>query len=53
MYIYVHIYPHTVEYWHKKKGIQPFVTASLDLKIIKLGEVSQVDKDRYSMILLI
>ena len=46
---------YTVEYClaTKKKKILPFVTVWADLENIMLSEVSQSDKDKYHMILLI
>ena len=41
-------------YWAvKKKKIVPFVTAWRDMKSFMLNEVSQSEKDKYDMILLI
>ena len=37
----------------KKNEIMPFVVTWMDLGIIILSEVSQADKDKYHMILLI
>ena len=37
----------------KKKEIIPFAATFMDLEIIILSEVSQTEKDKYHMILLI
>ena len=37
----------------KKNGIMPFAATWMDLEIIILSEVSQTQKDKYHMILLI
>ena len=48
-------YIYTMEYHSaiKKKEILPFVTAWMDLESIMLSEISQSEKDKYHMILLI
>jgi len=38
---------------HKKKEIMPFAATWIHLEIILLSEVSQTEKDKYHMILLI
>ena len=38
---------------HKKNEIMPFVATWMDLEIVILSEVSQKEKDKYHMILLI
>ena len=38
---------------HKKNEIMPFAATLIDLEIITLSEVSQTEKDKYHMILLI
>ena len=38
---------------HKKNEIMPFAATWMDLEIIILSEVSQTEKDKYRMILLI
>ena len=49
----VHIY--TMEYYLaiKKNEIMPFAIIWMDLEIVILSEVSQTEKDKYRMILLI
>ena len=48
-------YIYTVEYYSaiKKNEILPFETTWMDLKSIVLSEISQREKDKYCMILLI
>ena len=48
-------YIYTVEYSSsiKKNEIMPFVATWMDLEIVILSEVSQTEKDKYHMILLI
>ena len=48
-------YRHTTEYYSaiKKNKIMPFAAKQMDLEIIMLSEVSQKEKDKYHMILLI
>ena len=48
-----HIY--TMEYYlaMKKNEIMPFAATWMDLEIVILSEVSQTEKDKYHMILLI
>ena len=48
-------YTYTVEYYSaiKKNEIMPFAVTWMDLEIIILSEVSQKEKDKYHMILLI
>ena len=38
---------------HKKNEVMPFAATWMDLEIIILSEVSQTEKDKYHMILLI
>ena len=47
-------YIYTIEYYPaiKKNETMPFVATRMDLKIIILSEISQIEKDKY-MILLI
>ena len=46
---------YTMEYYSaiKKNEIMPFAATWMDLEIIILSEVSQTEKDKYHMILLI
>ena len=46
---------YTVEYYSaiKKNELMPFVSTWMDLEIIILSEVSQTEKDKYHMKLLI
>ena len=46
---------YTMEYYSaiKKKKVLPFVTVWVDLENIMLSEISQSEKDKYHMILLI
>ena len=65
IYIYIHTYTHThyththththngILLAHKKDEIIPFAATWIDLEIIVLREVSQTEKDKYHMILLI
>ena len=48
-------YTHTHEYYAviKKNEIMPSAATWMDLEIIILSEVSQKEKDKYNMILLI
>ena len=48
-------YIYTMEYYSaiKKNEIMPFAATWMDLKIVILSEVSQTEKDKYHMILLI
>ena len=38
---------------HKKKKIMPFAATLMEIKTLKLSEISQNEKDKYHMILLI
>ena len=43
--IYIHTYPHTMEYYSaEKKEIMPFAVSRMELEIVRLGEVSQQRK---------
>ena len=61
MYIYLHTHTcththtHKMEYYSaiKKNEILPSAATWKDLEIITLSEVSQTEKDKYHMILLI
>ena len=46
---------YTMEYYLaiKKKKMLPFVTAWMDLENMMLSEISQAEKDKYHMILLL
>ena len=48
-------YISTLEYYPaiKKNEIMPFVATWMDLEIVILSEVSQTQKDKYHMVLLI
>ena len=48
-------YIYTTEYYLaiKKNELMPFAATQMDLEIIILSEVSQTEKDKYHMILLI
>ena len=48
-------YIYTMEYYSaiKKNEIMPFTATWMDMEIIILSEVSQTEKDKYHMILLI
>ena len=48
-------YKYTMEYYStmKKNRIMPFAAPWMDLEIVILNEVSQTEKDKYHMILLI
>ena len=48
-------YLYTMEYYSaiKKNEIKPFVATWMDLEIVILSDVSQTEKDKYYMILLI
>ena len=49
------VHTHNMEYYSgiKKKEILPFVTTWKDLEDIMLSEMSETEKDKYSMISLI
>ena len=48
-------YIYTTEYYSvfEKNGIMPFETMWMDLEIVILSEVSQTEKEKYCMMLLI
>ena len=48
-------YVYTMEYYSaiKKNEIMPFAATWMDLEMIILSEVSQTEKDKYHIILLI
>ena len=49
----VHIYSGILLSHKQKNEIMPFAATWMDLEIIILSEVSQTEKDKYHMILLI
>ena len=51
----IHTHTHTMEYYSaiKKNEIMPLAATWMDLEIIIQSEVSQTEKDKYDMILLI
>ena len=54
--VYTYAHTHTrngILFSHKKNEIMPFAATWMDLEIIILSEVSQKEKDKYHMILLI
>ena len=55
VYIYIYIYIYIMEHYSaiKKKEIIPFAATRVDLEIVILSEVSQAEKKKYRMILLI
>ena len=48
----VHIY-NGILFSHKKNKIMPFAATWMDLEIVILSEVSQTQKEKYPMILLV
>ena len=52
---HTHTHIHTMEYYSaiKKNEIMPCAATWMDLETIILSEVSQTEKDKYNMILLI
>ena len=55
IYVYTHTYIHTMEYCStiKKDGILPFAAIGMNMEGIMLSEISQAEKDKYCMLLLI
>ena len=55
VYIYICIYIYRIEYYSavKMNEILPFATMQMDLESIMLSEISQTEKDKYSMLSLI
>ena len=54
MYIYVYIYTYNRTLFnHKKYEIMPFAATKMDLEIIILSEVSQTEKDKYMISLIL
>ena len=54
MYVYVHVHTHThtLEYYSTiKNEVLPFATMWIDLEGIMLSEISQTEKDKYSILL--
>ena len=49
-YIYTHIYINGILFRHKKEEILPFATTGMDLRGIKLSEISWTEKDKHCMI---
>ena len=54
-YTHTHTHTHTLEYYLaiKKKKRMPLIAIWMDLEIIILSEVSQTEKNKYHMILLL
>ena len=54
-YIYTHTHIYTMEHYSaiKNNEIMPFAATWIDLEINKLSKVSQTEKDKYHMILLL
>lgn len=52
---HTHMHTHTEKYYTaiKKDDTVPFVATWMDLEDITLNEISQMEKDKYHMILLI
>lgn len=50
IFICTHLYTHTQTQW---KEVIPFVTTQMDLKGILFSEISQVEKNKCCMVLLI
>ena len=52
---HTHTHTHTQEYYSviKKNEILPFATTWIDLEDISLSEISQTEKNKYSILLLI
>ena len=49
-YMYIYIYIYSIYMWnvsHKKKEILPFETPQMGHEGITLGEISQMEKDKY------
>ena len=51
-YMYIYTYTHKIEYYSalKRNEILPFVTMWMDLEFIMLSGVSQMEKDKFSMV---
>ena len=50
-----YIYTYTTEYYSaiRKSEIMPFTETWIDLEVVKLSEVSQIEKEKYRMMSLI
>ena len=55
VHTHTHTHTHTMEYYSaiKKNEIMPYAATWMDLKIMKLSEVSQKEKAKYYMISLV
>ena len=55
IYRYRYIHTHPMEYYStiKKNEIMPFATTWMDLEGVMLSEISQTEKDKYSMLSLV
>ena len=55
VHTHTHTHTHTLEYYLaiKKKKRMPLIAIWMDLEIIILSEVSQTEKNKYHMILLL
>jgi len=52
--MYTHTYTHTgILFSHKKNEIMPFAATWMNPEIMKLGKISQAEKDKYYMLLLL
>ena len=54
MCIHTHTHTHKMEYYSdiKKNEILPFATTWMDLEGIMLSKISQIEKEKYSMLSL-
>ena len=54
MYTHTHTHTHTgLLFSHKKNEIMPSVATWMNLEIMRLGKISQAEKDKYHMLLLL
>ena len=55
IHTHTHTHTHTMEYYSniKRKEIMTFASTELHLDIIIISDISQTEKDKYCMILLI